>query len=179
MPAHAASIWSTQWCVCRQAGQRGGHQFIISGSRRRHSGVPGRRYSWTGFHHRALPRRRSELRHHWHGCGQEPRFPARCLLGICGHIIGAWMPRMARWPPMAGKSCLATRSLTWPRSLKDYGVEGVIYTDIGRDGMLSGINIEATVVGSGLDHSRDCLWACPTSRTPKPLCAESDPAWKA
>jgi len=28
---------------------------------------------------------------------------------------------------------------------QDYGVEGVIYTDIGRDGMLSGINIDATV----------------------------------
>lgn len=26
-----------------------------------------------------------------------------------------------------------------------YGVEGIIYTDIGRDGMLSGVNIEATV----------------------------------
>lgn len=31
------------------------------------------------------------------------------------------------------------------RKFEDYGVEGVIYTDIGRDGMLSGINIEATV----------------------------------
>jgi phosphoribosylformimino-5-aminoimidazole carboxamide ribotide isomerase len=28
---------------------------------------------------------------------------------------------------------------------QDYGVESVIYTDIGRDGMLTGINIEATV----------------------------------
>ncbi|MBW8778308.1 MAG: 1-(5-phosphoribosyl)-5-[(5-phosphoribosylamino)methylideneamino]imidazole-4-carboxamide isomerase [Burkholderiales bacterium] len=28
---------------------------------------------------------------------------------------------------------------------QDYGVEGVIYTDIGRDGMLTGINVEATV----------------------------------
>ncbi len=28
---------------------------------------------------------------------------------------------------------------------QDYGVEGVIYTDIGRDGMLTGVNIEATV----------------------------------
>jgi phosphoribosylformimino-5-aminoimidazole carboxamide ribotide isomerase len=28
---------------------------------------------------------------------------------------------------------------------QDYGVEAVIYTDIGRDGMLSGVNIEATV----------------------------------
>ena len=28
---------------------------------------------------------------------------------------------------------------------QDYGVEGVIYTDIGRDGMLGGVNIEATL----------------------------------
>lgn len=28
---------------------------------------------------------------------------------------------------------------------EDYGVESIIYTDIGRDGMLSGVNIEATV----------------------------------
>ncbi|MFM7847220.1 MAG: 1-(5-phosphoribosyl)-5-[(5-phosphoribosylamino)methylideneamino]imidazole-4-carboxamide isomerase [Rubrivivax sp.] len=31
------------------------------------------------------------------------------------------------------------------RKFEDYGVEGVIYTDIGRDGMLTGLNIEATV----------------------------------
>ena len=31
------------------------------------------------------------------------------------------------------------------RKFQDYGVEGVIYTDIGRDGMLTGLNIEATV----------------------------------
>ena len=31
------------------------------------------------------------------------------------------------------------------RKFQDYGVNGVIYTDIGRDGMLTGINIEATV----------------------------------
>ena len=31
------------------------------------------------------------------------------------------------------------------RKFQDYGVEGVIYTDIGRDGMLTGINIKATV----------------------------------
>jgi phosphoribosylformimino-5-aminoimidazole carboxamide ribotide isomerase len=28
---------------------------------------------------------------------------------------------------------------------EDYGVEAILYTDIGRDGMLSGVNIEATV----------------------------------
>lgn len=31
------------------------------------------------------------------------------------------------------------------RKFEDYGVEGFIYTDIGRDGMLTGINVEATV----------------------------------
>ena len=31
------------------------------------------------------------------------------------------------------------------KKFEDYGVEGIIYTDIGRDGMLTGINIEATV----------------------------------
>jgi len=31
------------------------------------------------------------------------------------------------------------------KKFQDYGVEGVIYTDIGRDGMLSGVNIDATV----------------------------------
>ena len=31
------------------------------------------------------------------------------------------------------------------KKFEDDGVEGVIYTDIGRDGMLSGVNIEATV----------------------------------
>ncbi|MGH8618088.1 MAG: 1-(5-phosphoribosyl)-5-[(5-phosphoribosylamino)methylideneamino]imidazole-4-carboxamide isomerase [Burkholderiales bacterium] len=31
------------------------------------------------------------------------------------------------------------------KKFEDYGVEAVIYTDIGRDGMLNGVNIEATV----------------------------------
>jgi phosphoribosylformimino-5-aminoimidazole carboxamide ribotide isomerase len=31
------------------------------------------------------------------------------------------------------------------RKFQDYGVEAVIYTDIGRDGMMSGVNVDATV----------------------------------
>ncbi|MEN9850306.1 MAG: light-independent protochlorophyllide reductase subunit, partial [Pseudomonadota bacterium] len=47
---------------------------------------------------------------------------------------------------VAGLGCF-NREMARPiRALaKDYGVEAVIYTDIGRDGMLNGINIEATV----------------------------------
>jgi len=31
------------------------------------------------------------------------------------------------------------------KRFEDYGVESIVYTDIGRDGMLSGVNVEATV----------------------------------
>ena len=31
------------------------------------------------------------------------------------------------------------------KKFEDYGVEAIIYTDVGRDGMLSGVNVEATV----------------------------------
>ncbi len=31
------------------------------------------------------------------------------------------------------------------KRFQDYGVEAVIYTDIGRDGMMTGVNIDATV----------------------------------
>jgi phosphoribosylformimino-5-aminoimidazole carboxamide ribotide isomerase len=31
------------------------------------------------------------------------------------------------------------------KKFEDYGVEGIIYTDIGRDGMMGGVNVDATV----------------------------------
>jgi phosphoribosylformimino-5-aminoimidazole carboxamide ribotide isomerase len=31
------------------------------------------------------------------------------------------------------------------KKFEDYGVEAIVYTDIGRDGMLTGVNVEATV----------------------------------
>jgi phosphoribosylformimino-5-aminoimidazole carboxamide ribotide isomerase len=49
------------------------------------------------------------------------------------------------------------------KKFEDYGVEGVIYTDIGRDGMLSGINIEATVrLAQALSVPVIARVACPT-----------------
>jgi uncharacterized protein related to proFAR isomerase len=39
------------------------------------------------------------------------------------------------------------------RKFEDWGVESIVYTDIGRDGMLTGINIEATVkLAQSLHH---------------------------
>lgn len=55
------------------------------------------------------------------------------------------------------------------RKFEDYGVEAIVYTDIGRDGMLTGINLEATlklaraltvpVIASGGIHSIDDIKA--------------------
>ncbi len=45
-----------------------------------------------------------------------------------------------------GWSKLTKHSVTdLAKKFEDYGCEAIIYTDIGRDGMLSGVNVEATV----------------------------------
>ena len=44
------------------------------------------------------------------------------------------------WSKMTGHDVLDLA-----KKYEDYGVSAVVYTDIGRDGMLSGVNIEATV----------------------------------
>jgi phosphoribosylformimino-5-aminoimidazole carboxamide ribotide isomerase len=57
------------------------------------------------------------------------------------------------------------------KRFQDYGVEAVIYTDIGRDGMLTGVNIEATVrlaqalavpviASGGLSNLEDVMRLC-------------------
>jgi phosphoribosylformimino-5-aminoimidazole carboxamide ribotide isomerase len=62
-----------------------------------------------------------------------------------GHIIVGLDAREGRvavdgWSKMTGHDVIDLA-----RKYEDYGVEAIIYTDIGRDGMLSGINVEATV----------------------------------
>ncbi len=62
------------------------------------------------------------------------------------------------------------------KKFEGYGVEAIIYTDIGRDGMLSGINIEATlklaqsvtvpvIASGGLSRHRGHRGAAARSRT--------------
>jgi phosphoribosylformimino-5-aminoimidazole carboxamide ribotide isomerase len=52
------------------------------------------------------------------------------------------------------------------KKYEDYGVESIIYTDIGRDGMLSGINIEATVrLAQALTIPVIASGGCPISTT--------------
>jgi len=57
------------------------------------------------------------------------------------------------------------------KKFEDYGVEAIIYTDIGRDGMLKGVNIDATVklaqavripiiASGGLSNNQDIASLC-------------------
>ncbi|WP_300450917.1 1-(5-phosphoribosyl)-5-[(5-phosphoribosylamino)methylideneamino]imidazole-4-carboxamide isomerase [Accumulibacter sp.] len=62
-----------------------------------------------------------------------------------GHIIVGLDARDGKvavdgWSKMTGHDVVDLA-----RKYEDYGVEAIVYTDIGRDGMLSGINVEATV----------------------------------
>jgi phosphoribosylformimino-5-aminoimidazole carboxamide ribotide isomerase len=62
-----------------------------------------------------------------------------------GHIIVGLDARGGKvavdgWSKMTGHDVVDLA-----KKYEDYGVEAVVYTDIGRDGMLSGVNIEATV----------------------------------
>jgi hypothetical protein len=62
-----------------------------------------------------------------------------------GHIIVGLDAREGKvavdgWSKMTGHDVIDLA-----KKFEDYGVEAVIYTDIGRDGMMTGVNIEATV----------------------------------
>ncbi len=62
-----------------------------------------------------------------------------------GHVLVALDAKDGKvavdgWSKMTGHDVIDLA-----KKFQDYGVEAIIYTDIGRDGMLSGVNIDATV----------------------------------
>ena len=74
-----------------------------------------------------------------------PGFLQDACTAFQGHIIVALDAKDGKvavdgWSKMTGHDVVDLA-----KKFQDYGVEAVIYTDIGRDGMLSGVNIEATV----------------------------------
>ena len=76
---------------------------------------------------------------------KNPGFLADACAAFPGHIIVGLDARDGKvatdgWSKLTGHDVVDLG-----KKYEDYGVESIIYTDIGRDGMLSGINIEATV----------------------------------
>ena len=76
---------------------------------------------------------------------KNPGFLHDACSAFGGHII-VWLDARDGKVATDGWSKLTGHDVVdLGKKFQDYGVESIIYTDIGRDGMLSGINIEATV----------------------------------
>ncbi len=76
---------------------------------------------------------------------KNPGFLHDACGAFTGHIIVGLDARDGKvavdgWSKMTGHDVIDLA-----HKFEDYGVEAVIYTDIGRDGMMSGVNVEATV----------------------------------
>jgi len=74
-----------------------------------------------------------------------PGFLAEACSAFPGHIMVALDAKNGKvavdgWSKMTGHEVLDLA-----KKFQDYGVEAIIYTDIGRDGMLTGVNVEATL----------------------------------
>src|SRR6187402_3273296 len=76
---------------------------------------------------------------------KSPGFLKDACYAFPGHIIVGLDARDGKvatdgWSKMTGHDVVDLA-----RKFEDYGVEAIVYTDIGRDGMLTGINVDATV----------------------------------
>jgi phosphoribosylformimino-5-aminoimidazole carboxamide ribotide isomerase len=76
---------------------------------------------------------------------KNPGFLHDACYAFPGHIIVGLDAREGKvatdgWSKLTGHDVLDLA-----KKFEDYGVEAVVYTDIARDGMLTGVNIEATV----------------------------------
>ena len=76
---------------------------------------------------------------------KNPGFLHDACYAFPGHIIVGLDARDGKvatdgWSKMTGHDVVDLA-----KKFEDYGVEAIVYTDIGRDGMLTGVNVEATV----------------------------------
>jgi len=76
---------------------------------------------------------------------KNPGFLQDACAAFAGHVIAGLDAKDGKvavegWSKMTGHDVLDLA-----RKFEEYGAESIIYTDIGRDGMLTGVNVEATV----------------------------------
>jgi phosphoribosylformimino-5-aminoimidazole carboxamide ribotide isomerase len=76
---------------------------------------------------------------------KNPGFLSDACYAFPGHVIAGLDAREGKvavegWSKMTGHDVVDLA-----RKFEEYGVEAIVYTDIGRDGMMSGVNIEATL----------------------------------
>ena len=76
---------------------------------------------------------------------KNPGFLSDACYAFPGHVIAGLDAKDGKvavegWSKMTGHDVVDLA-----KKFEEYGVESIIYTDIGRDGMMTGINIEATL----------------------------------
>ena len=76
---------------------------------------------------------------------KNPGFLSDACTAFSGHVLVALDARDGKvavegWSKLTGHDVVDLA-----KKFEDYGVEAIIYTDIGRDGMLTGVNVDATV----------------------------------
>lgn len=76
---------------------------------------------------------------------KNPGFLQDACTAFGGHVMVALDAKDGKvavegWSKMTGHDVLDLA-----RKFENYGIEAIVYTDIGRDGMLSGVNVEATI----------------------------------
>jgi phosphoribosylformimino-5-aminoimidazole carboxamide ribotide isomerase len=102
---------------------------------------------------------------------KNPGFLSDACYAFPGHVIAGLDARDGKvavegWSKMTGHDVADLA-----KKYEEYGIEALIYTDIGRDGMMSGINIEATlklaqqlktplIASGGLNSLQDVQLVC-------------------
>jgi phosphoribosylformimino-5-aminoimidazole carboxamide ribotide isomerase len=104
---------------------------------------------------------------------KNPGFLSDAAYAFPGHIIAGLDAKDGKvavegWSKMTGHDVVDLA-----KKYEDYGVEALVYTDIGRDGMMTGVNIEATlklaqaikiplIASGGLNSIKDVETVCKT-----------------
>ena len=76
---------------------------------------------------------------------KNPGFLKDACTAFAGHIIVGLDAKDGKVATDGWSKLTGHEVIDLAKKFEDWGVESIIYTDIGRDGMLSGINIDATV----------------------------------
>ncbi|MGB4467869.1 MAG: 1-(5-phosphoribosyl)-5-[(5-phosphoribosylamino)methylideneamino]imidazole-4-carboxamide isomerase [Azovibrio sp.] len=76
---------------------------------------------------------------------KNPGFLRDACIAFPGHIIVGLDAREGKVATDGWSKLTGHEVIDLARKYEDYGVEAIIYTDIGRDGMLSGVNVESTL----------------------------------
>ena len=75
---------------------------------------------------------------------KSPGFLKDACSAFGGHIIVGLDARDGKVATDGWSKLTGHEVVDLARKFEDYGVEAIVYTDIGRDGMLTGVNVEAT-----------------------------------